>query len=51
MVGHGTVRPPGMEGDRGGGMIEWVIRLALFALAVAAVWTVFGDEIGQFLSK
>ncbi len=48
---HGTVRPPIREGDRRSGTIEWVIRLALLALALAALWTVFGDEIGQFLSK
>jgi hypothetical protein len=51
MVGHGTVRPLLMEGDGSGGFTEWMIRLALLALAVAAVWTVFGDDIGQFLSK
>ena len=38
-----------MEGDRGDGTIEWIIRLALFALAVAAVWTVFGDDLAQLL--
>jgi hypothetical protein len=63
MVGHGTVRALGMEGDSdrtktGGatsgapaGTVEWIIRLALLALAVAAVWTVFGDDIGQFLGR
>jgi hypothetical protein len=58
MVGHGTVRPrnvEGMEGDSTtgapGAMIEWIIRLALFALAVAAVWTVFGDDIAQLLGR
>ncbi len=40
-----------MEGERQGTTTEWVIRLLLVALAVVAVWTVFGDEIGQFLSK
>ena len=33
------------------GTVEWIIRLALLALAVAAVWTVFGDDIGQFLGR
>jgi hypothetical protein len=51
MGGHGTVRALGMEGDTGTGAIEWVIRLALFALAVAAVWTVFGDDIAQFFAR
>jgi hypothetical protein len=54
MAGHGTVRALLMEGDSGGGTpatIEWIIRLALFALAAAAVWTVFGDDIAQFLGR
>jgi hypothetical protein len=37
-----------MEGDR---LIEWIIRGALLALAVAAVWTVFGDDIAQLLGR
>lgn len=47
-----------MEGDDGqepdrlpDGLIEWIIRLALFALAVAAVWTVFGDDLTQLLIR
>jgi hypothetical protein len=40
-----------MEGDPQGGAIEWIIRLALFALLAAAVWTVFGDDIAQFLGR
>ena len=40
-----------MEGDPSGSAVEWVIRLALFSLALAAVWTVFGDDIGQFLGR
>jgi hypothetical protein len=41
-----------MEGDSGApGTIEWIIRLALLALALAAVWTVFGDDIAQFLGR
>jgi hypothetical protein len=51
MVDHGTLRARGMEGDRGGTLIEWIIRLALLALALAAVWTVFGDDIGQLLGR
>jgi hypothetical protein len=51
MAGHGTVRARRMEGNRDGRFNEWIIRLALLALAAAAVWTVFGDDIGQFLSK
>ncbi|MCA1663123.1 MAG: hypothetical protein LC659_02410 [Myxococcales bacterium] len=52
MVGHGTVRALLMEGDpSGGSAVEWIIRLALFALAAAAVWTVFGDDIAQFLGR
>jgi hypothetical protein len=51
MVGHGTVRALLMEGEQHTGAIEWVIRLALFSLAVAAVWTVFGDDIAQFLGR
>jgi hypothetical protein len=51
MVGHGTVRALVMEADPSGTAIEWIIRLALFALAVVAVWTVFGDDIAQFLGR
>ena len=40
-----------MEGDPQGGAIEWIIRLALLVLACAAVWTVFGDDIAQFLGR
>jgi len=44
-----------MEGDSDQqgktGALEWIIRLALFALAGAAVWTVFGDDIVQFLGR
>ena len=41
-----------MEGDRGPStLLEWIIRLALFSLAVAAVWTVFGDDIAAFLGR
>lgn len=45
-----------MEGDdeRGttpGTAIEWIIRLALVALAVTAVWTVFGDDLAQLLGR
>ena len=40
-----------MEGDPTGTAIEWTIRLALLALAVAAVWTVFGDDIAAFVGK
>ena len=31
--------------------VEWVIRLLLLALVVTAVWTVFGDDIGQLLGR
>jgi hypothetical protein len=37
-----------MEGDR---LIEWIIRGALLAFAVAAVWTVFGDDLAQLLGR
>jgi hypothetical protein len=37
-----------MEGDR---LVEWIIRAALLVLAVAAVWTVFGDDIAQLLGR
>jgi Flp pilus assembly pilin Flp len=40
-----------MEGEPGSSAIEWVIRLALVSLALAAVWTVFGDDIAQFLGR
>jgi hypothetical protein len=45
------VRALVMEGDPGGSALEWIIRLALFALALAAVWTVFGDELAQFFGR
>ena len=54
MGGHGTVRALVMEGDSRSGAsaaLEWIIRLALIALAATAVWTVFGDDIGQFLGR
>jgi hypothetical protein len=51
MVGHGSLRAPLMEGDPTGTALEWTIRLALLALAVAAVWTVFGDDIAAFVGK
>ena len=52
MVAHGTVRALLMEaGDPSGTTIEWIIRLALLALAVAAVWTVFGDDIAAFIGR
>jgi len=51
MAGHGTLPTLVMEGDRGTTAIEWIIRLALLALALAAVWTVFGEDIGQFLGR
>ena len=52
MGGHGTVRASLMEGDPSGTtLIDWIVRLALFSLAVAAVWTVFGDDIAQFLGR
>lgn len=40
-----------MEGDPTGSAMEWIIRLALLVLAVAAVWTVFGDDIAQFVGR
>jgi hypothetical protein len=41
-----------MEGDdTNGSAIEWIIRLALLALAAAAVWSVFGDDLGQLLAR
>jgi hypothetical protein len=52
MAGHGTVRRLIMEGgEPSGAAIEWTIRLALLALSLAAVWIVFGDEVGQFLGR
>jgi hypothetical protein len=51
MVGHGSVLPApnkAMEGDR---LIEWIIRAALLVLAVAAAWTVFGDDLVQLLGR
>jgi hypothetical protein len=38
-------------GEPSGRAIEWIIRLAFVALAVAAVWTVFGDDITQILAR
>jgi hypothetical protein len=38
------------DGD-GARALEWVIRLFLVALTVTAVWTVFGDELGQLLGR
>ncbi len=49
MAGHGSLRAPLMEGRAT--TIEWVIRLMLLALAVAAVWTVFGDDIAMFVGR
>lgn len=40
-----------MEGDPAGPTIEWIIRLALLVLAVVAVWTVFGDDLGQLVGR
>jgi len=41
-----------MEGDpTGTTAIEWIIRLALLSLAVAAVWTVFGDDIANLVGR
>ncbi len=48
-----------MEGDSGDKtsddwpdrMIEWIIRLSLLALAVTAVWTVFGDDLAQLAGR
>jgi hypothetical protein len=51
MVGHGTVRARLMEGGGISAATEWIIRLLLLSLAVAAVWTVFGDDIAQFLGR
>ncbi|HXU71628.1 MAG TPA: hypothetical protein VN947_19980 [Polyangia bacterium] len=45
------MRALGMEGDSGTSAIDWIVRLALLALAVVAVWTVFGDDIAQFLGR
>jgi hypothetical protein len=45
------VRALVMEGDPGGSALEWIIGLALFALALVGVWTVFGDELAQFLGR
>ena len=50
-TGAGSLRAPLMEGDPTGTAMEWTIRLALLALAVAAVWTVFGDDIAAFVGK
>jgi hypothetical protein len=51
MGGHGTVAALVMEGDPASAVIEWIIRVALLALALAAVWTVFGDDIAQFIGR
>ena len=48
MVACSPPRDKGMEGDR---LIEWFIRGALLVLAVAAVWTVFGDDLAQLLGR
>jgi len=48
MAGHGSVQTVAMEGER---LIEWIIRSALLALAVAAVWTVFGDDLAALLGR
>jgi hypothetical protein len=37
-----------MEGDR---IQEWVIRMAIVALWGIAVWTVFGDDLGQLIGR
>ncbi len=42
---------PGPESEASDAVIEWIIRLALFALAVTAVWTVFGDDLTQLLIR
>lgn len=44
-------RPPERHDAWPEGMIEWVIRLALLSLLVAAVWTVFGDDLTQLLIR
>ena len=36
------------ESDR---LTEWLIRTALFALAIGAIWTVFGDEMAALLGR
>lgn len=51
MAEHGTVLALAMESRERGRTVEWVIRLFLLALTVAAVWTVFGDDIAQFLGR
>jgi hypothetical protein len=51
MVAHGTVAALVMEGDPASSVIEWIIRSALLVLALAAVWTVFGDDIAQFIGR
>ena len=51
MAGHGTVHALPMESRERGRATEWMIRLLLLALAVAAVWTVFGDDIAQFVGR
>jgi hypothetical protein len=38
------------DGSYDGRAIEWVIRVLLFLLTVTAVWTVFGDDIGQLIA-
>ena len=55
MAGHGTVRALAhgrrLRTAATPATIEWIIRLALLALAVAAVWTVFGDDIAQLFRR
>jgi hypothetical protein len=52
---HGTVCALVMEGPKRqkerGKAIEWIIRLSLLGLALAAAWTVFGDDIAQLFNK
>ena len=36
------------ESDR---LSEWLIRGAILALAVGAIWTVFGDELAALLGR
>jgi hypothetical protein len=38
-----------MPSDTPSAAIEWAIRLLLLALTVTAVWTVFGDDLGQLI--
>jgi hypothetical protein len=32
-------------------MIDWIVRLLFFALVVATVWTVFGEDIVQLFGR